>query len=644
MSILFSGLPLSLLAVGVASESLPVPTAVTGGCEDTWAIKINEFLANPDGTDSQVLEEWVELYNLSSEDVDLSDWTLEFGTSSFSGSVALSGTIASGGSYVIAEANAPVSGHLVLPESEKLSLGNASSSADAIRLVDCNGQVADTVVYGGSNTDLWTDDRGEVVGDDETAPKPGSGESIARLQDGGDSQISAQDFCDDSTPSPAQANTCEDEGGGEDTGDTGLVDPDFVACETDVRINEFLPNPDGDDSGAEWVELFNGGADSVDLSDWTLEWGTKSFSSSAVLGTISIDAGAHLVIGDELVGEADFLADLALGNASSSGDAIRLVCPDGSVADTVVYGPNNEDGWIDDFGAVSESLAAKPGSGTCIARIQDGYDTDLSAVDFHALASEACSLGAENPFTLPAECVPLSAVTINEFLPDPDGTDDQHEWVELYSSETDTVRLDGWVLEIAKSSWSSVQYTFPSGSEIEGAGFLLLGGTEVPDTDYLTVDLDLGNAGSNGDGIRLIDCEGNVVDTVVYGENNDDGLVDDSGGIATSLSPNPDDDQSSGRYPDGADSDMSGEDFAICFTPTPGAPNGNCAEEGSDGNGGTGGGGLGPGGCRCGDDGPSSQGDPNGDGCSQAGRAYGSMWAFLGAVILLRRRREPSSD
>ena len=639
MSILLSALPLGLLTMGLASGALPVPTAMTGGCEDTWAIKINEFLANPDGSDPQVLEEWVELYNLTNREVDLSQWTLEFGTSSFSGSVTLSGTIAANGSYVIAEANAPVAGDLVLSPSEKLALGNASSSADAIRLMDCNGLIADTVVYGGSNTDLWTDDRGLVVGDDETAPKPGSGESIARLQDGGDSQIAAVDFCDDSSPSPAQANTCEDEGEGDDTGDSGLVEPEFLPCETDVRINEFLPNPDGDDSGAEWVELFNAGEASVDLSDWKLEWGTKSFSSSAVIGALSIEAGDHLVLGDEFVAEADFLVDLALGNASSSGDALRLVCPDGSVADTVVYGPNNEDAWIDDSGQASESLAAKPGNGVCIARIQDGFDTDLSAIDFHPLLSEDCTVGTENPFTLPAECVPLSAVTINEFLSDPDGTDDQHEWVELHSSETDTVRLDGWYLEIAKSSWSSVQFTFPSGSEIEGAGFLLLGGAEVPDSDFFTMDLDLGNAGSNGDGIRLVDCEGNVVDTVIYGENNDDGLVDDSGGIATSFSPNPDDDLSSGRYPDGADTNLSGEDFAICYTPTPGSPNGNCAEEGSGGTGGTGGG-EGPGGCRCGDDGPSSEGDPNGDGCSQAGRAYGSMWAFLGVVIVLRRRRE----
>ncbi len=37
-----------------------------------------------------------------------------------------------------------------------------------------------------------------------------------------------------------------------------------------VAITEFLNNPDGADKGREWVELFNYGADTVDLGGWTL--------------------------------------------------------------------------------------------------------------------------------------------------------------------------------------------------------------------------------------------------------------------------------------------------------------------------------------------------------------------------------------
>ncbi|MDP6280088.1 MAG: hypothetical protein QGI11_16520, partial [Nitrospinota bacterium] len=44
-------------------------------------------------------------------------------------------------------------------------------------------------------------------------------------------------------------------------------------------------------------------------------------------------------------------------------------------------------------------------------------------------------------------------------------------------------------------------------------------------------------------------CEGGVVDTLVYGPVNEDGLVDDSGGIAVTLGPTPEDDASISRWP-----------------------------------------------------------------------------------------------
>jgi hypothetical protein len=639
--ILISGVTGTLLLSGLGLTPLAVPTAASGGCEDTWAVKINEFLPNPAGADGTVLEEWVELYNTGDRQVQLDGWFLEMGTSSYSGSIDIYGSIPAGGTFVIKEAYADVNGDYVLPSNQKLNLGNASSNADALRLVDCDGIIADTVIYGGDNEDGWLDDRGFTVPDDETAPKATSDESLARTIDGVDSQISSNDFCDDGSPSPGALNDCEDEDtGGEDTGE-GSQTEDFVACDSDLRINEFVPNPEGDDSGSEWVELYNTGTSSVFLDGWSLEWGTKSFSNDELLSGGEVPAGGHYVLGDELVLNADGLATLSFGNASSSGDGLRLLCPDGSVADTVIYGPNNDDAWIDDSGEEATSLASKPGSGTCIARIQDGYDTDASATDFQLLSAEECTLGEENPFTEPMVCTPGSAIRINEFLPDPNGTDDQHEWVELVSMESDSLRIDGWSIEIAKSSWGH-QFSFPAGSEIDANGFLLIGGNEVVDIDFLAEDLDLGNAGSNGDGIRLVDCEGKIIDTVIYGLNNDDALEDDSGGIAISTAAIPDDDQSAGRFPDGADSDASGDDFAICLTPTPGAPNGNCAEDGGNGGGKDG---KGPGGCRCFGDGPSgegdpsSQGDPNADGCSQAGRSYSSMWGFLGLVILLRRRR-----
>lgn len=41
-----------------------------------------------------------------------------------------------------------------------------------------------------------------------------------------------------------------------------------------VVINEFLPNPKGADSGAEWVELKNTSSEAINLAGWSLENGS----------------------------------------------------------------------------------------------------------------------------------------------------------------------------------------------------------------------------------------------------------------------------------------------------------------------------------------------------------------------------------
>ena len=601
-----------------------------GTCLGADAIRINEFLANPDGTDSSALLEWVELYNNSSQSVDLTGWVLERGKSSYGEVATLSGSIAHNGTFVIAEQNHPGLADYMLPEGDKLDLGNAGSNADAIRLLDCDGVVADTVLYGTNNADSWLDDGGLVAGDAALAPKPGEGDVTARVFDGADTNDSFADFCTDADSTPNAANSC---GSTTDTGDTGTGE--FVACDTELRINEFAPNPDGSDTGNEWVELYNGDSLSTDLTGWSLEWGTSSWQSDAFLDGGVVGPGGWIVVGGSDVLGVDLVVTISMGNASNS-DGVRLVCPDGSIADTVIYGSPNEDGWVDDHGTLAESMADSAGSGECITRIQDGYDTDQSGVDFQLLSPEECTPGGENPFTVPAVCELVDSVVINEFMPDPEGTDSGNEWVELINTGADSVRLDGWSIEVGKSSWGDFQYTFPSGSELTGNGIVLVGGEEVFEIDFLADDLNLGNAGSNGDGLRLVDCEGGVVDTVIYGLDNDDALVDDSGGIAISIAPLPESNQSVARYPDGADTDMSGDDFAVCFAPTPGVENGECS--GGDVNV-PGGGGEIPGGCGCGDDGLSSEDSVRDSGCATASPMGGYEWLLMIALVWRRRRK-----
>jgi len=182
-----------------------------------------------------------------------------------------------------------------------------------------------------------------------------------------------------------------------------LVLASSLVARADVVINEVLPNPTGADSGFEWIEIVNNGAVAVDITDWLIEKSTTgNFSAQYTFPVVTIDPGQHLVIGEELVTDADFnLAAgdfFAFGNATLSGDAIHLCDENFNVVDTLVYGPNNNDGFDDDTGGLADP-APGPAEDESVGRLPDGIDTDDSSVDFVTDATP--TPGDDNAFVPP---------------------------------------------------------------------------------------------------------------------------------------------------------------------------------------------------------------------------------------------------
>lgn len=166
-----------------------------------------------------------------------------------------------------------------------------------------------------------------------------------------------------------------------------------------IVINEFMPNAIGTDSGNEWIELYNYCVNTVDISGWQLQKATSSFSSLYTFsqGT-QLLPGAFMVLGGNNIENADVtMNSLGLGNAGSSGDAIRLVDASATTVDTVIYGNNNNDGFFDDDGLLTFNLAAKPNEGWSLGRVFDGFDTNNSSNDF--IVFENATIGASNNLT-----------------------------------------------------------------------------------------------------------------------------------------------------------------------------------------------------------------------------------------------------
>lgn len=416
----------------------------------------------------------------------------------------------------------------------------SGDSADVLQLW-CGSTPIDTVIYGpanATNTDAWMDD-GSTTAATAFAEAPGAGESLARRENGVDTQRSAVDF-GLTTPTPGAPNP----------------PPPNCAPYDDVVINEFVYDP-----GFEFVELYNAGDADIALSGWRLSFGTQGFTSAYTLPDVTIAAGGWLVVED------DALA--GLGSAANA-DGVQLACEE-FVADTVIYAkesttdPNGTDGWIDDTEGTCESFApADDDEGISLSRKQDGLDSDLSGADF-VLAP--ASPGGANPAYI---CDPDIAgqLKINEFLYNPDGTAAGHQWIELFNSGDTTLNIDHYLIQGGKSAWED-NVEFPAGTRIAAGAYFVVGAEEAEVTTDLVGDLDFGG-GTEGDGIRVVDCEGSVLDSVLYGKPMEDGLLDDGGG--SDVIGETEDNYSFGRLPDGTDTN-SIDDWSAFYTPTPGAEN-----------------------------------------------------------------------
>lgn len=372
----------------------------------------------------------------------------------------------------------------------------------------------------------------------------------------------------------------------------------------DVRINEVMVNPDGQDTGHEWIELVNLSDEHADISGWTLEWyksdpespsGDADFPSD----TMILSGRFLLVGGEEVEPEPDVVTDLDLGNGNG-GDGILLRDCQDQIIDAVPYSPPNEDWIVDETGEPAGSLAPLPGEDESIARCDpdgegddhDGYDTDDPDLDFRVCESELTTPRASNtdccdrPRGQSADQV---VVVINEAMVDPAGADPGLEWIELFNAGDGDADLTGWTLEWYKSDPEEPSGTtvLPEGTVLTAGEFLVIGGEECDPPVDVVADLDLGN-GLDGDGIHLRDADlfPALEDALVYAPPNDDGILDESGAPAESLAPDPEHGDSLARCDpdgddalhDGHDTDLSGDDFVLCLLEggTPGEGNADC--------------------------------------------------------------------
>lgn len=150
----------------------------------------------------------------------------------------------------------------------------------------------------------------------------------------------------------------------------------------EVVINEICYDPEGNDEGKEWIELYNNGNENVQLQGAIISAGGASFTMQFTLPAFVLRPGRYLLIGESLVPNAQLIGDLNLQNATDGTDGIRYLSPNGSYTDTVLYGSPNNNQLPDDLGVIGTTFAPDVPGGYALARHSDGVDTNLCAEDF----------------------------------------------------------------------------------------------------------------------------------------------------------------------------------------------------------------------------------------------------------------------
>lgn len=147
-----------------------------------------------------------------------------------------------------------------------------------------------------------------------------------------------------------------------------------------VKVNEVLYDPiqPGDDATYEWLELYNAGAEPVDVGGWTV---SDNQSADSLPSTLLPPQGFAVIAASERFrevypsygGSLIAPADGRIGNAlANSGDRLVLRDAAGRLVDAVSYG--------DDTTALSPSIPVVA-AGHSLERSPPGHDTD-AAGDF----------------------------------------------------------------------------------------------------------------------------------------------------------------------------------------------------------------------------------------------------------------------
>ena len=309
-----------------------------------------------------------------------------------------------------------------------------------------------------------------------------------------------------------------------------------VAGTPEVIITEIMYDPNSAEDNWEWIEIYNAGTASADLTGYVVDDFNSVAHSSANIagGTLAAGEQAILYNADDVTA-GDFAAAWGTVNLipvtnwsamalNNSGDKVSLWDSFASYSGDNVNHANTIDtvdyagaGFPDPVGAsiYLTNLGADNNVGSNWATSTDGGTTPL----FTGYTSATAGGNTGTDIGSPGTPIAVVNVVINEIMQNPAVVgDNAGEWFELYNVGSGAVDVNGWTIADAGTDSHVINNSGPL--LIPAGEYLVLGNnTNIGSNGGANVDYSYGGSwflGNSDDEVILLDGGLNEIDRVEY--------------------------------------------------------------------------------------------------------------------------------
>ncbi len=263
----------------------------------------------------------------------------------------------------------------------------------------------------------------------------------------------------------------------------------------DVMLSEV--QIEGEKAADEFIEIYNSGSDTVNLSGWSLR--RKSASDTTTTGSsLKTFSSSHVIPAHGYFLWANSAsifkdhADTTTGSSLSDNNSLAVYDKNDMLVDSLTWGTGH----------------TLPYSPTQFGNPDDGesFTRDLSSLAWAKTKKPTPTNSTGEVFKNEAGTGETGSspykVVINEVLPNPKEKSDAGEFIELYNPGAESVDLSSWEIRDASATG---KYTFPDGKSISALGYLV-----VTDENF---SLSLNNSNET---VSLWDKEKRLVHRVQY--------------------------------------------------------------------------------------------------------------------------------